>query len=69
MNGYFNSEMNGGVFRSGKIGPYAIISSETKIVTGVDNFFSTNLDGDATGTKHKKIKPRYYIKKRINNDD
>lgn len=46
MNGYFNSEMIGGVFRSGKMGPYAIISSTTKVVTGNKSFFSSNLDGD-----------------------
>lgn len=32
MGGYLNSVMNGGIFRSGKIGPSCILSSTTKIV-------------------------------------
>ena len=44
MNGYLNGDMYGGVFRSGKLGPYANISSETKIVTDHDNFFDTSFD-------------------------
>jgi hypothetical protein len=46
MNGYLNSDMIGGVFRSGKLGPYANISSETKIVTQGGNFFDTTYDDD-----------------------
>ena len=46
MNGYLNGDMIGGVFRSGKLGPYANISSETKIVTDDDNFFDTSFDDD-----------------------
>lgn len=46
MNGYLNSDMVGGVFRSGKLGPYANISSETKIVTDSENFFDTSFDDD-----------------------
>jgi hypothetical protein len=46
MNGYLNCDMIGGVFRSGKLGPYANISSETKVVTDNDNFFDTSFDDD-----------------------
>lgn len=44
MNGYLNSNMEGGVFRSGELGPFASISSETKIVTDSDNFFDTSFE-------------------------
>lgn len=46
MNGYLNADMYGGVFRSGKLGPYANISSETKIVQEDGNFFDTTFDDD-----------------------
>lgn len=51
MNGYLNGDMIGGVFRSGKLGPYANISSETKIVTDTDNFFDTSFDSDEYDSK------------------
>lgn len=51
MNGYLNGDMYGGVFRSGKLGPYANISSETKIVTEHDNFFDTSFDDDQYDSK------------------
>lgn len=46
MGGYLNCDMNGGVWRSGKLGPYGNISSETKIVSDGDNFFDTKFDSD-----------------------
>lgn len=46
MNGYLNCDMQGGIFRSGKLGPYANISSETKIVSETDNFFDTDFEDD-----------------------
>lgn len=46
MNGYLNGDMQGGVYRSGKLGPYANISSETKIVSDTDNFFDTSFEED-----------------------
>ena len=46
MNGYLNGDMFGGVFRSGKLGPYANLSSETKIVSETENFFDTKFDDD-----------------------
>ena len=53
MNGYFNGSMEGGVFRSGKLGQYANISSTTKIVTDKDNFFDTKFGDDK---KDKSVK-------------
>jgi len=54
MNGYLNSDMIGGVFRSGKLGPYANISSETTIVSETDNFFNTSFDDDEYDLKNDK---------------
>lgn len=54
MNGYLNSDMIGGVFRSGKLGPYANISSETKVVTETDNFFDTSFEDDSYDIKKDK---------------
>lgn len=51
MNGYLNSDMIGGVFRSGKLGPYANISSQTKVVTETDNFFDTSFEDDSYDIK------------------
>lgn len=53
MGGYLNSNMEGGVFRSGKLGPYAMISSETKIVTDTNNFFDTKYEEE--GDKGKDL--------------
>jgi hypothetical protein len=39
MEGYLNSDMIGGVFRSGELGPYANLDSNVKIVSDEDNFF------------------------------
>lgn len=44
MNGYMNADMFGGVFRSGKLGPYATMDSEVKVVTDSDNFFDTKFE-------------------------
>ena len=54
MNGYINCEMEGGVFRSGKLGPYANIISSTKIVSDTDNFFDTKFD-DSSIKKPKEM--------------
>jgi hypothetical protein len=53
MNGYLNSEMDGGVYRSGELGPYASISPETKIVKDTDNFFDTAYGEDTGYVKSK----------------
>lgn len=46
QNGFLNGDMDGGVFRSGELGPFATISPETKIVTDQDNFFDTTFDSE-----------------------
>lgn len=46
MNGYLNGDMNGGVLRGGKLGPYANISSETNVVSETDSFFDTSYEED-----------------------
>ena len=51
MNGFLNGDMNGGVFRSGELGPYASISPDTKIVGSSDNFFDTKFDSQEKGDK------------------
>lgn len=59
-NGYLNSDMVGGVYRSGELGPYASLSPETKIVTDDNNFFDTKFDSeDIKGTK---LSPKSYKK-------
>lgn len=45
--GYMNSDMIGGILRSGKIGVYANISDTTEIIAqSSDNFFQTNINLD-----------------------
>ena len=56
MNGYFDSNMEGGVFRSGKLGPYANISSTTKIVSDSDNFFDTKFGENDKKSDKKSFK-------------
>jgi len=56
MNGYFNGNMQGGVFRSGKLGQFANISSTTKIVTDGDNFFDTKFGEDDKKSDKKGFK-------------
>lgn len=46
MEGYLNGDMQGGVYRSGKLGPYASMDTEVKIVTDYDNFFDTKFDAE-----------------------
>jgi hypothetical protein len=36
--------MEGGVFRSGELGPYATLDSNVKVVTDTDNFFDTSFE-------------------------
>ena len=55
MDGYLNSDMNGGVFRSGELGPYASLDSEVKIVNETENFFDTKYDDESKGDKDGKI--------------
>lgn len=46
MEGYLNGDMRGGIYRSGKLGPYATLDSEVKLVKDYDNFFDTRFDVD-----------------------
>ena len=55
MDGYLNGDMNGGVFRSGELGPYASLDSEVKIVNETENFFDTKFDDESKGDKDGKI--------------
>jgi hypothetical protein len=55
MDGYLNGDMNGGVFRSGELGPYASLDSEVKIVNETDNFFDYKFDDESKGDKQGKI--------------
>ena len=53
QNSYINCNMYGGVFRSGKLGPFAILSSDTKIITDEeDNFFNTKYDAESEKGKY-----------------
>lgn len=57
MEGYLNGDMFGGVFRSGKLGPYATLDSNVKIVNDDRNFFDIKFeDGDKVGDKGGIIK-------------
>ena len=56
MDGYLNSDMIGGVFRSGQLGPFATLDSDVKIVSDHENFFKTKWDDeDDKGDKKGKI--------------
>lgn len=59
VNGMLNGSMEGGVFRSGELGPFASISPETTIVQdqGYGNFFDTRFDQDDKFDKESLIKP------------
>lgn len=57
MNGYMNGDMFGGVFRSGKLGPYATMDSDVKVVSDSDNFFDTKFEEEGEkGTDKGVIK-------------
>jgi hypothetical protein len=55
MDGYLNGDMFGGIYRSGKLGPYASMDSEVKIVTDHDNFFDTKFREESKGDKKGRI--------------
>jgi hypothetical protein len=44
--GVMNSDMVGGVWRSGELGPFASLSPDTKIVDDFNNFFDTKFDSN-----------------------
>lgn len=57
MEGYLNGDMQGGIYRSGKLGPYASMDQDVKIVTDYDNFFDTKFDaGEDKGVDKGIIK-------------
>lgn len=56
MDGYLNGDMFGGVYRSGKLGPYATLDSEVKVVTDNKNFFDTKFGIETKGDKEGNIK-------------
>jgi hypothetical protein len=56
MEGYLNGDMVGGVYRSGKLGPYATMDSDVKVVTDHDNFFDTRYEDETKGDGKGKIK-------------
>ena len=51
MNGHLNGDMYGGVFRSGKLGPFATMDSDVKVITDNNNFFDTKYDEETKGDK------------------
>lgn len=56
MEGYLNGDMFGGVYRSGKLGPYATMDSDVKVVTDNSNFFDTKFDTETKGDGKGVIK-------------
>ena len=56
VDGYLNGDMFGGVFRSGKLGPYATLDSEVKVITDDNNFFDTKFETDTKGDGKGDIK-------------
>jgi hypothetical protein len=55
MDGYLNGDMQGGIYRSGKLGPYATMDSEVKVVTDDHNFFDTKYEADGEKGDKKGI--------------
>jgi len=51
VGGYLNGDMTGGVYRSGKLGPFATMDVDVKIVRDNDNFFDTKYEDEAKGDK------------------
>jgi hypothetical protein len=56
FNTLLDGDMNGGVFRSGKIGPYANIGDDVEIITGVDSYFGVKQQD--TGKDKKLVKDK-----------
>ena len=48
--------MFSGVFRSGKLGPYATLDSEVKVITDDNNFFDTKFETETKGDGKGNIK-------------
>lgn len=62
MEGYLNGSMQGGVYRSGKLGPHASMDTDVKIVKDYGNFFDTKFDDEEDKVMDKGIL-KYYGKK------
>jgi hypothetical protein len=63
MDGYLNGDMQGGVYRSGRLGPFATMDSEVKVVTDDNNFFDTKYDDETKGDKKGVIDIKSFGKK------
>lgn len=63
MDGYLNGDMQGGVYRSGRLGPFATMDSEVKVVTDNNNFFDTKYDEETKGDKKGVIDIKSFGKK------
>jgi hypothetical protein len=63
MDGYLNAEMVGGIYRSGRLGPFASMDSEVKIVTDNNNFFDTKFEDETKGDKKGVIDIKSFGKK------
>jgi hypothetical protein len=59
MEGYLNGDMFGGVYRSGKLGPFATMDSEVKVVTDSDNFFDTKFEEEGQKGSDKGVMKGY----------
>lgn len=59
MNGFLNSDMFGGVFRSGKLGPYATLDSDVKVVSDTENFFDTKFEEEGSKGTDKGVMSEY----------
>lgn len=51
MEGFLDGHMEGGIFRSGKVGPNGSLSTTTKLVTGKESFFGVKHDDIEKGNK------------------
>ena len=63
MDGYLNGDMQAGVYRSGRLGPFATMDSDVKIVTDDNNFFDTKYDEETKGDKKGSIDIKSFGKK------
>jgi hypothetical protein len=54
VEGYLNGDMRGGVYRSGKLGPYASMDSNVKVIDNDRNFFDTKFNSEDDKASDKK---------------
>ena len=59
--GLLNGTMDGGVWRTGKIGEFGVLSDDVRIATDMDSYFNTTIDQEQTPKKTefkiKKLNP------------